>query len=246
VTTKAASRYSREERWRRLRSLRLKSWVISILWPFVVIIVFIISEVGSYSLLQLVPGLNRRDAAVYGLAAQIATAMAFVAAGIYVIFSPRNDVWIRSCGRRGLWGLARQPMPKAKFHARYCAARNRGTAAIFLGSSMLEVLYAWGNLSKPLPSERPSIFLIAGILLSMAVLVNLFLSLTCLRERLALGLGAAGFTLPLVVSAAPAAAVAYSPAVRELALLFWASAALASLSLLKSALRAPPPDFRRS
>jgi hypothetical protein len=132
-------------------------------------------------------------------------------------------------------------MQKAKFHARYCAARNRGTAALFLGFSALEVFYAWHNLSKPLPCERPSIVLIAGLLYCIALLVGLCLSFTCFRERLALGLGAAVLVVRVVARAAPALAAVYTSGVRELSLFLWASAALASLALLKSALRAPPP-----
>jgi len=236
----------REERWRRVRSLRLKSWFFSLLWPLVVLIVFAGSEIGVYSLVQLLPGLNQHAAAVYGFAAQIVTCMVFVAAGVYVILSPRNDTWIRRWGRRGIWRLSGKPKPKVQFHARYCAARNRGTAAIFLGYCLLELSYAWRNLSKPLPSQRPSMIIIEALLITMVTLVCLFVSLTCFRERLALGMGVAAYVSGLAARAVPALAAPYSPAIRELCLFIWAAAAITSLGLLKSALRAPPPDFRRS
>jgi hypothetical protein len=88
--------------------------------------------------------------------------------------------------------------------------------------------------------------LTAALLVCVAVLVNFFLFLTCFRERLALGVGVAVYVFGLVVKAAPAFAAPHGQAVREIFLFLWASAALTSLGLLKSALRAPPPDFRRS
>ncbi len=236
-----ARRRWREERWRRVRSLRLKSWCFSALWPLIAFIFFVAYEVGLYFLVQLVPGLGPHDAAVYGLAAQIAGCIVFVAAGAYVIFSPRNEAWIRRWARRGLWGVSAQPMPKAKYHARYCAARNRGTAAIFLGFSTLELFYAWRDLSKPLTTGRTPILLIAGLLLCIALLGILFRSLTCFRERLALSIGILSFFHRLVVGVAPSFATQYGSAVRNLSLILWASAVLVSLDLLKSALRAPAP-----
>jgi len=237
----AARRRTREERWRRVRSLRLKVGLFTIVLPFAVFIAFCVCEIGVYSLVQLVPGLSRESAALYGLAVQIAAAIAFVVGGAYVIYSPRNDAWIRRLGRRAPWAPSRQPMSKAKFHARYCAARNRGTAAIFLGFSVMKVFYAWHDLSKPLPSERLPILFAAGLLYSIGVLVYLSLSLTCFRERLALIIGATGLVVWLLIRDAPTITVPHPSAVRELCLFLWASAALVSLALLRSALRAPPP-----
>ncbi len=236
-----ARRRMREERWRRVRSLRLKSWCFSVLLPFAVFIAFCLCEVGAYYLVQLMPGLNRHDATVYGFAAQVAVAILFIAAGVYVIFSVRTNAWIQRLGRRVPWVPSTQPMPKAKFHARYCAARNRGTAAIFLGFSAMEVAYAWHDVSKPLPGEQYSIFLVVGLLCCIAFLVDLSLTLTCFRERLVLIIGAADFALMLVVRAAPATAAEHASAFREIPLLLWAASALVSLALLKSALQSPPP-----
>ena len=237
----AARRHSREERWRRVRSLRLKNWFYSIFWPFLSLVVFVGCEIGLYFLVQLVPGLNPHEAVVCAIALQIAMWIIFMVSAGYAVYAPRNDAWIRHWGSRGHWGMSGQPVQKAKLHARYCATQNRGTAAIFLGYSALEVFHAWRNLNKPLPSHGPSMVDIEGLLISIVALVCLFLFLSCFRERLALGIGAAVFLIGLLVEVAPALAAPYACAVREICLFLWASAALTSLALLKSALRVPPP-----
>ena len=230
-----------EVRWRRVRSMRLKHWLFSFALPMVVFVAFCLLEVGAYSVVQLVPGLTPHEVAIYGLAAQIAAAIAFVAAGAYAIYSPRNDAWIRRLGRRGPWAFSKRPMPKAKFHARYCAARNRGAAALFLGFSLVEVLSAWHGLRKPLPYGPRSIILIVGDLYCAGLVVYMSQALTCFRERLALTLFATAMVVWFVVRVAPATTAPHASAIRELLLFIWASSAVVSLALLKSALQAPPP-----
>jgi hypothetical protein len=137
-------------------------------------------------------------------------------------------------------------MDRATFHARNCAARNRGMAAVFLGVSVLEGYFAWRNLSQPFPSERQvSIALIAGLSEFIALLLYLCLFFKCFRERLALGLGAAGDGVRLVVRAAPALSTVDATGLLKLSLLMWALAALASLTLIKSAFRLPPASRSR-
>jgi hypothetical protein len=198
----AARRHAREERWRRVRSLRLKNWFFSILWPFLILILFGVSEVGLYFLVQLVPGLTAHDAAVYAIAAQITLWIIFMATAVYVIYSPRSDAWIRRWGSRGRWEW--DPMQKVRFHARFCAARHRGSATVFLGLSLLGVFDAWRNLNKPLPSEHQSFILVVGLLVWIVFLVYLSLSFTCIGERLALRIGAAASVPQLVFSVVPA------------------------------------------
>ena len=240
----AGRRHAREERWRRVRSLRLKNWFFSILWLLVTLILFGVlfgvSEVALHFLVQLLPRLNSQDAAVYAIATQVALWIMFMAAAVYLINSPRGDACIRRWGPRGVW--AWDPMQKVRFHARYCADRNRATAAVFVVSCALEVVYAWGNLNKPLPSERLSVIVITGPLVSIAFLVTLCFSFTCFGERLTFGIGAAASVLQLVSKVVPALAATYVTAFRTASLLLWTSAVLASLALLKSALRAPPPS----
>ena len=234
----------REARWRRVRSLRLRNWFFSFFWPFLLLALFCACEAGVYFLVQLFPGLNPHEAAVSAAVLQILLWLVFIAAIVYLSYSPRGGVWIRHWGGRGPWSLAGAPAQLAAIHSRYCAARNVGTAVIFLGFTALEVFYALRDWSTPLPSERPSAFLIIGFLFTMAYLVILSVDLACFRERLVLGIGVVAFGLRLFVHIAPSLALPYSRAIRDVQSFLWFSAALTSLALLKSALRAPPPGVR--
>jgi len=77
----AARRHSMKVRWQRVRRMRLKTWLFFVALPVLVFVVFCVLEVGVESVVQLAPGLSLHDRDVYGLAAQIATAIVFVAAG---------------------------------------------------------------------------------------------------------------------------------------------------------------------
>lgn len=231
----------RKERWRRVRLLRLKGLCFSVAWPILVVFVFVMSEVGVYFLAQLVPGLDRHDKSLYGFIVPLVMWVLFMMAGVYWVFSPRNEARVRRWGRRGPWAIFIQPMDKSKRHARYCAARNRGTAAVFLAVCALEAFFSWRDLYKPLPPDTQPIFDAVGIAFCIVFLMSLLRSFTCFRERLVLSVGAAILLLQLALIIAPSFAKAFGSAARNFSLLLWTLAALASLALLKSALGAPTP-----
>lgn len=67
---------------------------------------------------------------------------------------------------------------------------------------------------------------------------DLPLSLRCFRERLVLAIGAMTPTMLLISSAPPRMFAPYAAALDKFYLFLWAVASLASLALVKSALRA--------
>lgn len=222
--------------------LRLKGLCFSVAWPILVVFIFVMSEVGLYFLAQLAySGFDRHDKSLYGLVAPLIMWILFMAAGVYWVFLPRNEVRVRRWGRRGPWAIFIQPTDKSKRHARYCAARNRGTATVFLAVCALEVFYSWRDLYRPLLPDTQPIFDAVGTALCVVFLMSLLRSFTCFRERLVLSFGAAVLMLQLTLIVAPSFAKAYGSAARNFSLLFWTLAALASLALLKSALGAPSP-----
>ena len=238
---------AREERWRKARSLRLRSWVTyTLLWPLGVFLIFVALEVGVHYVVELVPGLSAHAVELYGGVSQIAVGILFMGAGTYFILSRHGDAWVRRWGGRGTGSLSSRTNRRAGFHAYYCAARSRGTAATFLGFSILMIYLAHRDLAKPILTERASLTVLFGLLFCIMFLVDCFLSLNCIRERLFLGLAAVSFILALLRNAAPGFVAPHAPAIRHLTLAIWVAASLVSLSLFKSALHAGPPGASHS
>ena len=128
----------------------------------------------------------------------------------------------------------------ARTHASLCAARSGGSAAFFLGFSLLMFFTAYRDLNQPIPAVRESISILVGHVYCVGLSVYFFLILNCVRERLVLGIWGTEFLVSLMRGVAPATLAPYTHAVREFSLILWLGAALVSLSLLKSALQASP------
>ncbi len=242
--TARAKVYAREIRWKRVRWLRLKSGLAyRLVWPLGIFVAFALWELGAFYLVQLVPGLNERQMDVYGGISQIVAAILFLGFGAFFILSSHGDVWVHRWGRGAGWTVSGIKNRRAKFHACYCAARSLSTAGFFLGFSILMVFYAYRDLNKPIPTERETLVLLVSLLYCIGLTFYCALSLTCLRERLVLGIATASFMLAFLRDAVPRFAAPYAPAVRDITLGAWVVASVVSLSLVKSAHHAAPPGF---
>lgn len=120
-------------------------------------------------------------------------------------------------------------------HSRYCAARNKKTATVFLCISALEVAWHWGAISRALPRPPASMYVFVGLIAALVLMFDLMLSLRCFRERLVLGLGAASFLIALIEQMSPDLAASVLARAGQLILLLWVVAAFTSASLLLSA-----------
>ncbi len=121
-------------------------------------------------------------------------------------------------------------------HATLCANRNSRIALIFVALSGMGVALSWRSLHNQDPVKIDMVFLL-GHLIAIAVLIQLFVTLKCIRERLALGLATAKLSLGLFSGLVPSVVSPTSRLVKVGSLLLWVLAAILSISMLASSLQ---------
>ncbi len=241
----AARIRARQARWRKVQRLRLKEGIIfGFLWPLGTVLVFVALIVGAGFLRN--PPWLRQGPLEYVTVAQICVLVLFVLAGVYIFYSGRADPWLH-WWRRGSCRVPSDRSARRKwFHAEYCAARHWGAAALFLVTSLWMMFLAHRDMTKPWPGHREAAFTLISLGLVVAVAVKFSVMLSCLRERLVLGVWAVDFFILLVNGVAPALLAPYGHAVREFQQILWVGAVLVSLTLFRSAIHAPPPGESRA
>jgi hypothetical protein len=231
---------ARHERWTKVRWMRFRDWFFfGLLCPLGGFVGLLVLAVGVGFVGEKLVANQGDLSGYYVAAAQIVFMLAYIAAVLYVLHSGRAPRLMHHWTRRSGWRDLDRKNRRLKFHSYYCAARSRGTAAIFLGFSLLMLFHAHRDLARPMPAERESLFLLLVLVYCVGLFVDFFLSLSCMRERLVLGICIVESTVMLVSGAVPVLVAPYAHPIRIFALALWIGALLVSLTLFRSAIHAP-------
>lgn len=125
-------------------------------------------------------------------------------------------------------------------HSRWCANRYAPTALGFVAFCALGAIQSWRGLGKEI--LKGDTVLLLGILFVIAMLLQLFVSLKCVRERIVLGLLIMRFALGFIVKMAPPLSGTAADVWKGGSFALWAAALGVSLSMLYSSLRFRPPE----
>lgn len=241
----AARIRSRQERWTKVRRLRFRDWFFfGLLYPLGAVLGLFVLMVGVGFVGEKLAASQGDVAGYYIGAAQLLFGLAYAGAVMYVIHSGRAPRLMHYWTRRSGWRDLDRKSRKLKFHSYYCAARSRGTAAIFLGFSLWSLYLAHRDLAKPIPTEPASLLILLGLVCCVGLFADFFMSLSCLRERLVLGICIVEFTAMLISAAVPAFVAPYAHPIRIFSVILWVAAVVVSLSLFRSANHAPPGALR--
>jgi hypothetical protein len=242
----AARIRTRQERWTKVRRLRFRDWLFfGLLCPLGGFAGLLILAVGVGFVGEKLAASQGDLAGYYVAAAQLVFILAYFAAVLWALHSGRAPRLMHHWTRRSGWRDLGRKNRRLKFHSYYCAARSRGTAAIFLGFSLLMLFFAHRDLDKPVPASRESLIILLALVYCIGLFADFFVSLSCVRERLVLGICIVEFTVMLLSAAVPALLAPYAHAIRVFAVALWIGALLVSLSLFRSAIHAPPPGVSR-
>jgi hypothetical protein len=123
------------------------------------------------------------------------------------------------------------------YHSRFCAIRNRNVALLFFLFSALEVFLRVKELNHPPSAEQKTVIYYVAVIAVIAALVDLWIVLSCWRERLALGFAITSFAI-LLFSRLPVVTTALAAyLIRDAQLLLWVGALGVTGSSVFSAFR---------
>jgi peptidoglycan/LPS O-acetylase OafA/YrhL len=124
-------------------------------------------------------------------------------------------------------------------HLRICANRRTKVSLLFVAFCVMETLLVWRPLVNNETADRGTVFVL-GLVVTIAVLIQMLRLFRCRRERIVLGLAIASFGASLISAIAPSFMLKFEPLVTRADLVLWIIAVVLSLSMLVSSLSRKP------
>jgi hypothetical protein len=119
-------------------------------------------------------------------------------------------------------------------HARYCANRNVKSSVLFIALCGMGTALSWRSMHHPLAASAVSTF---GMLVALVILVQVFFSSKCIRERLVAGIVMIVLGIGYL-DAVAVARVGHGVGALEVSRpILWTVATLISLTMLISSIR---------
>jgi len=135
------------------------------------------------------------------------------------------------------WGATSE----SRIHQGHCVIRNRRLAALALFFSVVMLLAGFKELYRPFLMTREPVFVNAGTLCLVGLMVLSMVRVRCSRERLWLAMAAAGGILLFLKGCLPHAVAPAIKALKVALVLLWLSSTILSLRFVTLAFGSVPP-----